>query len=87
MSKVILFGEYVRERRQELGLSLRDVASKLGISYVYLGEVERSAKGSLAQKHWKKLASVLRVKVELLEKWDEWSYCPCCERKLTASGR
>lgn len=84
MSKVILFGEYLRKRRIELGLSLRDVAEKLKISYVYLGEVERSAKGSLPQKHWPRLAKALKIKESEIEKWDEWSYCPCCDRKLSA---
>lgn len=31
----------VRDRRRELGMSLRELAEKLGVSHVFLGEVER----------------------------------------------
>ena len=34
------FGAYVREAREQAKLSLRQVANKLGVSHVYLGEVD-----------------------------------------------
>ena len=46
------FGAYVREAREQAKLSLRQVANKLGVSHVYLGEVERGVRGPMDQKHW-----------------------------------
>lgn len=54
----------------------------MGISHVYVGEVERAVKRSFSEKHWKKIGQILKVNQETLYKWDEQSYCPCCERKL-----
>jgi PTS system nitrogen regulatory IIA component len=49
------FGAYLRERRVAAGLSLREVARALGISHVYLGEVERGVRGPLRPEHWSAL--------------------------------
>ena len=46
------FGSYLRQARVASGLSLRQVASALKISHVYLGEVERGVRGPLRQEHW-----------------------------------
>ena len=46
------FGAYVREAREQAKLSMREVANKLGVSHVYLGEVERGVRGPMDQKHW-----------------------------------
>ena len=46
------FGAYVREAREQAKFSLRQVANKLGVSHVYLGEVERGVRGPMDQKHW-----------------------------------
>ena len=35
------FGEEVRQRREALGLTLEGMAERMGISPIYLGEVER----------------------------------------------
>ena len=35
------FGAFLRERREELGLSVRELAKNLGISAVYLSDIER----------------------------------------------
>jgi Helix-turn-helix domain len=49
------FGNYVRERRVAAGLSLREVAEAVGISHVFLGEVERGVRGPLRPQHWNAL--------------------------------
>ncbi|MGO9454597.1 MAG: helix-turn-helix domain-containing protein [Candidatus Binataceae bacterium] len=49
------FGRYVRQQRVAAGRSLREVASALGISHVYLGEVERGVRGPLRPEHWSAL--------------------------------
>jgi transcriptional regulator with XRE-family HTH domain len=46
------FGRYLRAKRVEAKLSVRGVAKLLGISHVYLGEVERGERGPLDQKYW-----------------------------------
>lgn len=35
------FGKSVRQRREQLGISLREMARRVGISAVYLGDIER----------------------------------------------
>jgi transcriptional regulator with XRE-family HTH domain len=46
------FGAHLREKRVAAGLSLREVASALAVSHVYLGEVERGVRGPLRPEHW-----------------------------------
>ena len=62
------FGSYLRQVRVESGLSLRQVASALKISHVYLGEVERGVRGPLRQEHWdgllKAIPTLTRVELE-----------------------
>jgi transcriptional regulator with XRE-family HTH domain len=53
------FGAYLRDRRVAAGLSLRDVAQRLGISHVYLGEVERGVRGPLRPEHWSALLKTI----------------------------
>ena len=35
------FGEFIRDRRDSLGIYQQDIASKLGISQVYYSQIER----------------------------------------------
>jgi transcriptional regulator with XRE-family HTH domain len=46
------FGRYLRAKRVEAKLSVRHLAKILGISHVYLGEVERGERGPLDEKYW-----------------------------------
>ena len=46
------FGKYLRQQRVAADISLRGLAKKLGVSHVYLGEVERGKRGPLSEKHW-----------------------------------
>lgn len=45
------YGTLLRQRRVEAGLSLRDIANKLGVSHVYLADVERGVRGPLKLEH------------------------------------
>lgn len=38
------FGKFVAERRQELGLSVRKLASKIGITATYLSDIEHGSR-------------------------------------------
>ncbi len=51
-SKANRFGIYIRRARIGAGRSLREVAEAVGISHVYLGEVERGVRGPLKPEHW-----------------------------------
>ena len=53
------FGVYLRERRTAAKKSLRVVATALGITHVYLGEVERGRRRILPEKYWKDLAKIV----------------------------
>lgn len=69
MAKATGFGSYLRQMRMRAGLSLRDVAAGLGVSHVYLGEVERGVRGALKQDHWPKLKEILPgVSIEKLNR-------------------
>ena len=69
-----LFGKKLHEARLAQGLSLRDLALVLGVSHVYLGEVERGLKSRLADEHWDKLLKALpEVTREELDEWAERS--------------
>lgn len=53
------FGRYLRRVRNEAGLSLRDLAKKLDVSAVYLGEVERGVRGPIAEPRWDDLIKAI----------------------------
>ena len=46
------FGKYIRSQRAVAGVSLRAAAKTLGVSAVYLGEVERGVRQPLQSVHW-----------------------------------
>ena len=53
------FGRCVRRYRVAAGLSLRRVADELGVSHVYLGEVERGVRGPMKKERWKELTEAI----------------------------
>ena len=53
------FGRYVHSKRVAAGLSMRQLAEHLGISHVFLGEVERGRQRKLAEKYWPRLVEVV----------------------------
>jgi len=58
------FGERVRERRIQEGLSQADLAEKAGISRTYLSEIERGLATNLSWKVVEGLAAELGLRVE-----------------------
>jgi transcriptional regulator with XRE-family HTH domain len=54
------FGKYLRSMRVNAGLSLRQVAEQLGVTHVYLGEVERGMRGPLKRERWTELVRVIK---------------------------
>ncbi|MCB9761506.1 MAG: helix-turn-helix domain-containing protein [Alphaproteobacteria bacterium] len=53
------FGLYLRARRLAAGLSLRRVAEAIGVSHVFLGEVERGRVRVLPSRHWDALIAAV----------------------------
>jgi transcriptional regulator with XRE-family HTH domain len=53
------FGRYLRRHRVAARLSLREAAAALGVSHVYLGEVERGVRPPLQRKWWPRLIQVI----------------------------
>lgn len=53
------FGRYIRSKRAEAEVSLRAAAKALGVSAVYLGEVERGVRPPLKQAHWDALIAAV----------------------------
>lgn len=64
-------GEKIRERRKELGWSLRELANRMG--YANHSAVQRIEKGvvDVPQSKIEKFSEVLRVPVSYLMSWEE----------------
>lgn len=55
------FGRFIRGKRQELKLSLKDVAESLGVTVAYLSDIELGRRKPFKQPELEKLADVLNV--------------------------
>lgn len=65
-----VFGRNLRQRRVNAEKSLRDVADTVGVSHVYLGEVERGQRGPMPEKHWEGLCKAIPgLNVSELQEW------------------
>lgn len=62
------FGDEVRARRAQLGLTGRDVQALTGISRTMLCQVEGGTR-TLRPRHFKVLAKALRLPVKMLARW------------------
>ena len=58
--KHLPFGEYVKQRRENLNITMRDFAEKLQISPTYLCDIEKGNRKP-PEKHLDKFAEVLQV--------------------------
>lgn len=52
-------GKYLRKHRVAAGLSLRNVADAVGISHVFLSEVERGVRPIMPRHHWPSLSAAI----------------------------
>ncbi len=59
-----MFGEKLKSIRIEKGVSLRNLADKLGVSAPYLSDVERGQRKPLSGEHIDKIADVLGLTPE-----------------------
>jgi transcriptional regulator with XRE-family HTH domain len=59
MAETTAFGRYLRQKRVAAKLSLREVAERLGVSHVFIGELERGVRGVLARERWEALVAAI----------------------------
>lgn len=64
MSQATQFGDMIRRRRMDLNISVRDLARKIGVSHVFLGEVERGTRPTIGEAHWNALSLALQIPLE-----------------------
>ena len=58
------FGGFVRQRRSSMGITLRGLAARLGLSPVYMSNIETDRKPAPTQEHLEKLAQELHLNVD-----------------------
>lgn len=59
-----IFGEYLRKLRKSRGLSQRDLADKIGVSYTYISKIENSTLKPPSNKTIGKMAEALDADAE-----------------------
>jgi len=59
----MLFGEMIREARQNSGLSLSGLATQLGVTKVYVSDVERGLRKPFTQERIRSVAEILDLDV------------------------
>ncbi len=57
----VTFGEYLKHKREEKQISLREVARTLGVSAPFLSDVENNRRGPLTEERLADLANVLNL--------------------------
>lgn len=79
------FGEWVRERREKAGLSLRECARRVGVSHVYLSHIERSVRPMPTEARRAELGAVLGVGPGEMKWWANeearQTECPTCGKR------
>lgn len=63
----LTFGQYVRQKRKEKEYSLRGLAAKLGLSPVYMSNIETDRRPAPTREHLDKLALLLALDQRELE--------------------
>ena len=58
------FGGFVRQRRSSMGITLRGLAARLGLSPVYMSNIETDRKPAPTQEYLEKLAQELHLNVD-----------------------
>ena len=61
------FGSFVRERRKEKGLSLRELAARLGLSLVYMSNIDTDRRPAPTQEYLDRMAAEFALGMEEYE--------------------
>jgi len=64
---LIKFGQKVRQRRSELGLSQEELASRAGVHRTYIGMIERAEK-NITLENIEKISKALKISLNELMK-------------------
>lgn len=65
---ILNFGEYIKSKRLEKGISLRELASKVGISPSYMSDIEKGRRNAPNKEKVDKIAEVLFYSEEEIER-------------------
>ena len=63
------FGSFIRERRKEKGLSLREQAARLGLSAVYMSNIETDRRAAPTQEYLDRMAAGVALDKEEYEQF------------------
>ena len=66
-----VFGQVVRERRNELSIKLRDVAERLGCSAVYIRDIELGNKYAPVGEKLKLLEEILQIPEDQIQAFED----------------
>lgn len=61
-----IFGPFLRSVREKLGKTMRQVADVLGVSVVYISDIERGRRNPPSEKMIKSMAEFLQISPEIL---------------------
>ena len=70
------FGGFVRQRRSSMGITLRGLAARLGLSPVYMSNIETDRKPAPTQEYLEKLAQELHLNVDERRCLLDWLQSP-----------
>lgn len=64
MDKELTFGSFLSEKRKDRGVILTDLAAELGVSKVYLCDIEKGRKAAPKSEHLEKIADYLKFSTD-----------------------
>ena len=67
MSKTNLFGVFLKEKRQEANMSLRELAHSIGVAHTYILNIENGSKAPPGDVMLKKIANALHFDAQTAE--------------------
>lgn len=67
MSKTNLFGVFLKEKRQETNMSLRELARSIGVAHTYILNIENGSKAPPGDVILKKIANALHFDAQTAE--------------------
>lgn len=67
MSKTNLFGAFLKEKRQEAKMSLRELARSIGVAHTYILNIENGSKAPPGDVMLKKIANALHFDAQTAE--------------------
>ena len=67
MSKTNLFGVFLKEKRQEANMSLRELAHSIGVAHTYILNIENGSKAPPGDVMLKKIANSLHFDAQTAE--------------------